>query len=248
MKFGYKVDVADSRDWKAGAKFGAGPTKRKFSLLDYIAPIRNQPAQNCVNEALSRAVHTVAAVAGTPIAYPSCLANYGVGRQLEVGAEALFLPDDGSFPRLVMQGARQFGMVPLAAYDDTEDPTEPVPFDVLTVAWHAKLTGFWRQDGGDEGPLCAAIEQGKPFIMGRTVGQDYLNLGTEIYDGRKGAAAGGHMECVVGYDLDAPVPYFEVVGSWGTGFARHGIAFCSIRSVMTEAYDKYVIDAAPRET
>lgn len=252
--FGYKPDVFDPRDFRLRdpqhktAVFGdrVGVFKRRWSWLDKCAPIRNQPGNNCVNEALSRAAHTAAAIVGEPIAYPSCTANYAVGRTLEHGPDATFLPDDGSYPRLVMQGARQFGMVPIKEYDDAVDLTKPAPFDVFTTGAHAKLQGFYRLEAADTELFCAAIERGHIPIIGRTVGDDYMNLGSEIYEGRKSYARGGHMEAVVGYNLDAAIPYCEVVGSWGTGFANGGVALCSLRSVMIESYDRYVVTLAPR--
>lgn len=248
MKLGYKRDRPDVRDWRITQDYlGVSTIKSGVSWLDKCAPVRDQPAQNCVNEALSRSVHTVAAIKGTPVAYPSCLANYGLGRQLELGPDAEFLPDQGSYPRLVMRAARSHGMVPLAEYGDLEDPNKPVPFDVIQTAWHARLTEFWRVDQANEDLICAAIEAGRIPIMGRQIGQDYLNLGTQIYDGRKTPVAGGHMEAIVGFNRDVALPYFEVMGSWGTGFANGGVALCSIRSVLLEAYDMYVVNAVPRE-
>lgn len=250
MKLGYKIDIADPRDRKIGSLLASrgvtGLSKRKVSWLDKCAPVRDQPAQNCVNEALSRAVHTNAEIASTPIEYPSCLANYGMGRTLDHGPDITTLPDEGSFPRLVMQSARQFGMVPISAYGDNESPFVPVDFNVVREASHAKLTGFYRADVDDDERLCAAIEGGDIPIIGRQVGDDYINVGTEIYDGRKSSVRGGHMEAIVGFDLDAPLPYFEIMGSWGTGFARYGVALCSIRSVMLEAFDKYVVTGTVR--
>lgn len=247
MKLGYKVDRVDPRDRPLGALNKIiGLSKRKVSWLDKCAPVRDQPAQNCVNEALSRAVHTNAAISGTPIEYPSCLANYALGRTLDLGPDMVELPDEGSFPRLVVQSARHGGMVPISAYGDNEPPSLPVDFNTIREAWHAKLTGFYRADDDDGDRLCAAIEAGYIPIIGRSVGRDYLDLRTEVYDGRQSSVLGGHMEAIVGYNLDAPLPYFEIMGSWGTRFANEGMALCSIRSVMIESFDKYVVTSSVR--
>jgi hypothetical protein len=237
-KFGWKPDtLAHINDCDvAGAvyraeRFGAARLASGSSFYDLMrfCAVRDQEETSaCVGFGLTGAAYARLRSLGYDCGYFSPLASYSIGRQLEGIYKGKLLPDDGSYPSLVMSGGKRFGLVAESVWPFDRDHSsrvhQEVPFDVLQKASQFRLANFARIDAKGDARVEAckrAIASMHPVPLGMRVGSKFLNyapgrdpVGVEFDD------LGGHMTFLCGYEDDGNV--FIGCNSWGTGYGEDG--------------------------
>lgn len=206
------------------------PSSVVLSELDYTSLLDKIPDQgptsSCVGQALATALFLTAAIAGTPIVRPSAKAIYDFARGED--QPYVHLVDDGSRPLAAMHCGVEKGLVaesdwPLIIHPGgISNINVRAPLDVYQNALGHKIGAYYRIPAGPGASEAVrhALSQGYCPIFAMPVDEAYEQWDSEkIYEGRKGASLGGHMQAIGGFADGCII----VPGSWGTSFARGGI-------------------------
>lgn len=218
------------------------------SLEGYIDRIRDQgPTSSCVGFAFARAVHIRCAKLGVPIAWPSPTAIYSVARALARQDASEPLMDEGSMPRLAVQGMDQWGIPadeqwPVGGFDPDKINAEP-DLQQLEEASTFLLQGYYRIDSWGATrveEIKQAISEGFPVVGGFTVDKAFMEYGGQglVTEPDPDELQGGHMLCMVGYNDGV----YRGCNSWGNGWGDLGM-FNADERFLTNPYvgDLYVI-------
>ena len=223
-----------------------------YDLMRYCHVRDQGDTSACVGFAVTGAAYARLRSLGYDCGPFSPLTAYSIGRQLEGIYKGKLLPDDGSYPFLVMDGLRKFGFAREEAWPFDRDVAsrvrQEVPFDVFQQASQFRLSSFARIDVRGEGRTEAckrAIYAGHPVPLGMQVGrtfQDYSvgkdPVGIEMGD------TGGHMTFLCGYEDDGEV--FIGCNSWGTSWGDNGFYRITRAKLedpsTTDLYDFIVTD------
>lgn len=237
-KLGWKPDRQEHIDDASVAssayrndRYGAMRLSLPSSSYDLMGhcTIRDQEETSaCVGFATTGAVHCRLKSLGYDTEVFSPLTAYSVGRQLEGVYKGKLLPDDGSYPFLVMQGLRRFGLCPESAWpfdvDHSARVHQEVPFDVFQRASQFRLSGFARIDatGSSRVRACMqALAAGHPVPLGMMVGDEFVDYRPGRSPvGIESQRLGGHMTFLCGYEDDGDV--FIGCNSWGKSWGEGG--------------------------
>lgn len=238
MKLGWKkdLDVHIAETEVAGSlhraeRYGAA----RIALPSYshdlmtFCHVRDQEETSaCVGFATTGAVYCRLRSLGYGCEPFSPLTTYAIGRQLEGVYKGKLLPDDGSYPFLVMSGGKKYGFVAESAWpfdrDHASRVRQEVPFDVFQKASQFRLSNFARIDAKGDMRVEAckrAIASGHPVPLGMMVGREFADyhsgkspVGIEL------DTLGGHMTFLCGYEDDGEV--FIGCNSWGSSWGENG--------------------------
>jgi C1A family cysteine protease len=219
---GHIRDRHDPRDRKLRALIGkdAPLLPLMVDLTSHIDRVRDQlKTSSCVGQAVARAVHMRASIEGRPVAYPSALHVYAAARAIDVADPKHTLDDEGCTPRSAARALANYGVVSEERWPfDPSRVRERPPWDVLRQGVDAKITGYYAVDGGVDG-IKRALASGYPVPFGMVVDDRYFDYAGGLYE-PGGTDAGGHMQCLCGYDPEA----FVVVNSWGEQWGQRGLS------------------------
>ena len=199
-----------------------------YDLMRFCKVRDQKGSSACVGFAITGAVYCRLHYLGYDCDLFSPIATYNIGRQLEGIYKGKALPDDGSYPFLVMNGCRKFGLVtekelPFDSHWE-ERVTKEVPFDIFQKASQFRLHSFSRiAVSGDAriDTVMRAIAAGHPVPLGMEVGtvfQNYANGRDPV--GREFNSLGGHMTFLCGYENNGEV--FIGCNSWGKDWGDGG--------------------------
>jgi len=268
---GWREDAPDPLDFDVAGRFGGPAVAFTASSLRRFK--NGYLYQNgfgaCVGFALARALHMALLAAderaGRPLsaAMPSPMFLYYNGRRQEaVEARALGQADPpvrdvGSFPRLVMKGAKAVGYCRERDYPFHDgaadingypnDNRKPPPRAYMSAFDQRNLTYRRVYETTEEGrarEVARCLAAGIPVIFGMTVDTSFMN-----HDGRSVVTSidlskkvGGHMMTVLEATDDGPV----VDNWWGDNWGDGGEARLSWSLFANPLVrDIYAIEAAP---
>jgi hypothetical protein len=250
IAYGHIPDLPDTRDWRWDET--AMGVRRTFTgssgSIDYselLDEVQDQRSNSCVGHAIASACFLTAAIRAEPIPRPSALLPYTMAR-LADGQRPLL--DFGCRPRMALMALRDFGLIPLEAWPETDENIGTVPPDDLWArAEGAQVPSFYRiEDGGDvRGGLVEALRRGLIPLFGMSVDASYEQIGRSIYSGPSGPELGRHAQIVVGYS--AVMDAFKVLSSWGTVWGNGGFAWIAAEFMSRSTFDRLVIDVVPRD-
>lgn len=255
-RFGAKSDPFDANDYSpdrffdepAESKVGFSSSKA-LSLRTLVEVIPNQLGNSCVGYGISSATHLHGKLHGFTIARPSALAIYALAAMGEFQTLPQRWPDDGCQPRLAMRGAQSVGLLPENEWQETADRIgKPVPLQVMRGALAHKLRSYYRVEVDVVDTLKKLLAAGAPSIFHTPVTQAMLDWADEEVitpDVFAGPKLGRHCQAIIGYD-DARQA-FEVLGSWGAGYADGGCSWISYEVIDSQlARDRYAVTSAPK--
>ena len=104
------------------------------------------------------------------------------------------------------------------------------------------MFGSWSSVPQDVSALKSAIYANGPVVVAMAVYTDFYYYGGGVYRYAWGWLEGYHAILAVGYNDDAPVPYFIVKNSWGTGWGASGY-FKIAYSELTSGYSDFAYQA-----
>lgn len=201
------------------------------SLLDAISDQRN--TSSCVGHAFSTSIYITAKLQGTPIPRPSQKAIYDYAR--EEDQPYVELVDDGCRPLAAIKCLTTKGMVsndpvegwPLLFHPDgmTNINVRP-PLDVYQSALAAKVGDYYRVAAGFGASelVRLALSSGYVPVFSMPVDSAYMWWKSDgIYEGRKGAVLGYHMQSTIGFTDGAIL----VATSWGPTHGDMGVVAIS---------------------
>lgn len=244
----------DERDFPIGAllqRIGSdAPLPTSMSLRSFAGEVRNQSiTSSCVAMAGTKLVAIRARKMGLTIPELSPLASYALTRGWDL-VEGEALVDLGSMPRSFFHTARQSGVVSEARWPFDEGKiNEPLPLDVFVAGAAAKVASYHAIEWEGEG-RCQLIREtlhaGSAVGFAMPVDRDYMRLelgdAEAIWPGRTGPTRGRHYQAITGYGPG----YFEVLGSWGLGFAYAGtVRIANDYIAQPECTDFYAVDVSP---
>lgn len=256
--YGYIESPADTRDFKIGSLLGsagsAAPLPESESLKQHAGAVRDQSiTSSCVAHAGCKMVIIRARYMGVAIPELSPLAQYALTRGEDMG-EGEKLVDSGSMPRSFFRSAAKFGVISEARWPfDAAKVNDGLPLDVFEAGVGARLRSYHAIDDSGANRIAAikaCIHAGIPVGFAMPVDSNYEKLDdSTVYQGRLGAAKGLHYQCITGYgpaSYHGP-EYFEVMGSWGVGFAFGGFARIAQHYIAnaSEVTDVWAVDVAP---
>ncbi len=213
-------------------------------LLQYIPPFKDQYTTNtCVAASLANAAEARLASRGQPVPPSSIRQPYTLANMMLRKTKGEQLYDIGTYPRMVMQVAAEWGVATDAAWPlvhpetgEMLSPTEEVPPDVLQAASSWKLTeqsSIYAQ--GDERVriVCASLDLMEPVLAPGKVDRLF-----ERFDGRGVLTAhnddviGGHQVAIIGYRRNPFNRGFEflLVNQWN-GWGFEGLPGTQVRSL-----------------
>lgn len=180
---------------------------------------------SCVGFAFSTALFIIAAIAGTPIPRPSSKLIYDFARAEDRPYSRLL--DLGSRPVAAANVLTTKGMVADADWalrfmpDGTSNVNQRPYLDVFQTALAYRLGSYYRisAGGGASAAVRRALDRRLCPVFAMPVDAAYQRHTSGIYEGRKGASLGGHMQAFCGYGDG----YLEVVTSWGETHGERGI-------------------------
>lgn len=227
--------------------------KSSYDLVDKCVIRDQEDTSACVGFAITGAAHTRLRYLGFDPVLFSPLASYAIGRQKEGIYKGKPLPDEGSYPSLVVAGASEFGLCPEKAWpfdgDHKSRVTQEVNVDTFQKASQFRLSNYARISvSGDERlRLCMhAIAHGHPVPLGMMVGPAFMNFGPGRDPiGVEYNILGGHMTYLCGYEDDGKV----LIGcnSYGKGYGRDGLYYIKAEKLLdpstTDLYDFVISDA-----
>jgi len=237
-KLGWKPDLKEHIDEAPVAgpayrsdRYGAARLSLPSSNYDLMrfCTIRDQEETSaCVGFGTTGAVHCRLRSLGYDTEAFSPLSAYAIGRQLEGIYKGKPLPDDGSYPFLVVSGLKRFGLCPEHAWPFDRDHSsrvhQEVPFDVFQRASQFRLSSFARIDATGDARVKAcmqAIAAGHPVPLGMMVGDEFVDYGPgKSPVGIETRNLGGHMTFLCGYEDDGEV--FIGCNSWGKSWGEGG--------------------------
>jgi C1A family cysteine protease len=100
----------------------------------------------------------------------------------------------------------------------------------------------WTSVAQDLTALKSAIASNGPVVVAMAVYTDFYYYKGGVYQAAWGYLEGYHAILAVGYNDDAPVPYFIVKNSWGTGWGASGY-FKIAYSEVTTGYSDFAYQA-----
>lgn len=249
----------DPRDWDAGVliRSASDPLPESVDLSRYIdgLGIRDQETSNaCVGFAVTTAAYIRAKIVGIPNVVPSSpLALYALGRATAVGDPRTPLMDVGSQPRLVLNAAAKWGLVPESAWQFSlatvnQRPTwsaldRGVGYELRSYYW----LNSWGQGRVDD--VCMALALGYPVVCSIAV-DDSLDgyVAGNVMRGATGRIRGNHMVTIVGFRPGTTGVEFRMVNSWGSGWGDGGMAWIGHERISdTTTRSIAVIQTVPGE-
>lgn len=227
----------DPRDWDAGSLLKAADDLPNFiDLSGHLQGlgIRDQGTTNaCVGFAVTTAAYIRAKVAGVQNVVPaSPLAIYAIGRASATGDPRMPLMDVGSQPRLVLNAAAKWGLVPETAWQfDLARVNQRPTWSALDRGVGYELTSYyWLTSTGSQrvDDVCMALAMGYPVICSIAVDEslDAYTFGA-VLPAASGPARGNHMVTIVGYRQSTSGTEFLMVNSWGSNWGANGMAWVS---------------------
>ena len=216
---GHLRDPKDDRDWKIDKLLGAAAsTSDAIDWSQFVDHVRDQgQTESCVGQAFARAVHLRAAIAGSPIAFPSALAIYAFARDIP-------LQDQGCYPRMAAAGLTQMGVVSESRWPfDANQVNDEPPLDVAQhgADTSVAIDGYYRIDSSGaqrSADVRQALAAGYPVPFAQEIGDDFENYAGGVLDVHGGPILGGHMTCLVGFTPD----YLIAINSWGPTWGESG--------------------------
>ena len=262
MKLGWKPDLKEhiaeteiaGPSYRAD-RFGASRLSLPRECHDLMKHcfIRDQEeTSSCVGFAVTGAAYCRLHYLGFQCGLFSPLSAYSIGRQLEGIYVGKPLPDEGSYPFLVMSGVRRFGFVGEQFWPFDRDHAsrvhQEVPFDIFQKASQFRVSNFARIDAQGDARIQAckhAIAAGHPIPLGMEVGKKFADYGKGSDPIKpESDSLGGHMTFLCGYEKDGDV--FIGCNSWGKSWGDDG--FYRIHSsklvdlTTTDLYDLTITD------
>ena len=200
------------------------PVLNYTPLLDKIPDQRN--TSSCVGHAFATAIYLTAKLQGFDIPRPSAKAIYDFARGED--QPYVHLQDDGCRPLAAIRCLVDKGMVSDADWPILFHPegmsninVRP-PIDVYQEALAAKVGDWYRIAAGPGASALIdhALARGYCPVFAMPVDHEYQWLqGEKIYEGRKGASLGGHMQAIAGKGDG----YKMIVTSWGATHGDYGV-------------------------
>jgi C1A family cysteine protease len=219
MRYGWRPDLPDVRDFKYGAvhKPTAPPAlPAKVSLRAKMPPVFDQgELGSCTGNALAGALGFIHAgfIASRLFIY------YGE-RVIEHDVRA----DNGAEIRDGVKVLATKGAPPEAdwPYDIAKFAKRPVS-KAYKDALPQKVTSYSRLTAAD---YRTCLADGHPFVIGFSVYDNFESdavAKTGVVGMPSGQMLGGHAVCVIGYDRHGPAgDCYEVRNSWGDAWGDHG--------------------------
>lgn len=222
-------DDHEAFDRKFGAVSSMGPLigaprnlpSEAMEIAGHLAPYRDQKeSSSCVGHAVCRVADARLRVQGKNPPYGSPLAAYTVGRILGRARPSEKLTDEGSYPRLVMQGIREYGVPSEATWPlDMKNVNTDVPPDVLQRASAWKIADYYRvyAEGDSRGDaVCAALAQKYPLLACASVDDVFMDhKGPSVLEPpNPKTIVGGHALAIVGYRTVDGQRQFLIANSW----------------------------------
>lgn len=259
MKFGAIPDAPDPRDFPAERLLGAAePPTEAVDLLSYeelLDQVLTQAAEDCVGCFVSNAVFLQAAIAKKPIARPSPMGAYTLGRMLanaDIGMKGAPLVDNGSSTRYVLQAGARYGTVSMERWpEEARLATEPVPLDVVGAASDAKIRTYYSVEGAPsqiQNHFIRALMLGYIPGFGGPVDKRYLDLPIDHWEGCDPKdKIGDHQQAIIGFHMSRSA--FLVLNSWGPKWARGGLCWVPMQWVTGEhCFSRFVLQSGPAES
>lgn len=219
--YGYLPDPAgEERGLEVGNLVGSASV-RVPELASVRAPfeILDQAANCCVGCGFWGAL-TVAGLRENRHVDVSYMAIYAIARELEKPGLHV-LADVGCFPNKAITGLESFGVVARHRWKDDEDPTKPVPVDVLEAGAIARVEGVFRifETGAQRvNRIKQSIAQGHAVVYAQPVDKAFEDGTTGVYPGVTGTVQGGHCMHIISYRPGA----FQIRNSWGPNWSDRG--------------------------
>ena len=225
----------------------AGDGRPEFTLAAKPAytqahgPILLQDANNCVAFFLAGGMRDRMAMQGTVNPrLPSHRWIYWWARKLG-GEETV---DNGSQPSLAVEGVNTYGWCAIEHFDSTHGVfTEPGPEAARYAFDQRGKVKIHRLYGLDDIKLAIAHDLGVGVALQVDKSFEHLAAGA-VWNGIAGAAVGGHMFRLVGYD-DAKRA-FVIMNSWGDTWADGGFGLIGYEAATNG--ESYAIDWVPSPT
>lgn len=212
-----------------------------FSWRAYVETVPDQMStSSCVGQAFANALHLHGLIRGEAMPRPSAKAIYDFARMLDTGiTHPLF--DGGSRPSMALNGMRDYGLVAEERWPLTEANVNDKPaWDVFRHALSATLDQHYRiASGRGAGQLIReALASRYLPVFAMDVDAAFMDHdGRDVYRGLAGPVVGRHMQAIVGWDGSR----FEVIGSWGTGWADGGFVMLSEDFIESAACDSFIV-------
>lgn len=213
MKYGWRPDIPDVRDFMFRGVIPAEPLPPVVDLRPKCPAVRNQgDIGSCTAHSVTAMSRYVLGIDGDDVFVPSPLFLYYVTRDLENTIAA----DCGATLRNTMKALNTFGVC-----DEGTWPYQTKKFAVRPTDDSYRV-GKLHQAVQYERILQrvrdmeAVLASGFPFVFGFTVYESFESLNDKAMLQLPSAgerALGGHAVCAVGYDRAAQV--FIIQNSWG---------------------------------
>ena len=141
---------------------------------------------------------------------------------------------------LVLTGT---GMATQDGCPDWQIPTRAVTPEILAERIGNKLSSArWEPD---EPHVLAAIEAGRPVVIGITVTQYFLPDGSGYIGPMHGRAEGGHAVLVVGVRANGSGHDYHVRNSWGSAWGDSGNCWLDSSWIDAQNYGAFSVPGAP---
>lgn len=213
-----------------GELVGAAPSPLAIRSVDFTPFMLDIPDQgatsSCVGQAFATSLFLRAAVTGISIPRPSAKLIYDFARAED--QPYVKLVDAGSRPLAAIRCLVDKGMVAESAWPILEGPDGSTNINVRPLLdIYQDALGFVVGDyyripagrGASDG-IRHALALGHVPVFAMPVDETYEHWGTgKVYEGRRGASLGGHMQSTGGYGDG----FISVVSSWGIGHGYRGI-------------------------
>ena len=235
------------------ALVGAGRSADLPPSLDYTTIMDEIPDQgptsSCVGQAFATALYLIASIADTPIPRPSAKLIYDYARAED--QPYVRLVDLGSRPTAAIRCLSDQGMVaesewPIVYMPDGSSNINQRPYlDVYQDALGFKVGDYYRISSGAGASLGIrhALARGFCPVFAMPVDEAYEYNAGSLYEGRRGASLGGHMQAIGGYGDG----FLRIVSSWGAAHGERGVVKIADDYIDSgEATDIIVVTMVPR--
>lgn len=205
------------------------------------------PTNSCVANWFAMAIWLRGQIVAAPVPMPSRRWAYTVARYGDEPGKQLL--DEGSSARVMCMKSQRHGIIAETRLPfEPAKINEPPPFDADIAGADAEFTGWYRA-GVDPLELQQALADGYVPGMAISVFPNFENWPktSKAYEETSGDLLGYHMVTITGYrtNSDGSVD-FEVLNSWGDGWADGGFLWMSDRFVGSrKVFDRHVVTSAP---